>query len=298
MGHVFRLSPNAYMILDRDLRYVAANEAYLRVTASRLEDLLGTHVFDAFPHDEGDPDAAPVQLLRASFARVLETGQTDAVALIPYRVPLERDGQLVVEERYWSATHTPLLDESGKVFAILQHTVDVTELHGLRSAASKSGRHPPFDAALAQMQAGLLGRARHVQDVNTSLDAERRHLLQLFEQAPGFTAFLRGPEHVFELANSACYQVVGHREILGKPVREALPELAGQGYIEMLDVVFRTGEPFVGRGVTARVQRQPGAPPDEVVLDVVFQPIADPAGAVTGIFVQGHDTTEQHRLQA
>ncbi|HSO37187.1 MAG TPA: HAMP domain-containing sensor histidine kinase, partial [Labilithrix sp.] len=67
---------------------------------------------------------------------------------------------------------------------------------------------------------------------------------------------------------------------------------------EMLDVVFRTGEPFVGRGVTARLQRQPGAPPDEVVLDVVFQPIADLAGAVTGIFVQGHDTTEQHRLQA
>ena len=58
-------------------------------------------------------------------------------------------------------------------------------------------------------------------------EAERRHLIGLFEQAPGFVCFFRGPEFVFELVNPAYYQLVGHRDIIGRPVREALPEFAG-----------------------------------------------------------------------
>jgi signal transduction histidine kinase/CheY-like chemotaxis protein len=287
------------MILDRDLRFVAANEAYLRVTSSRLEDLLGRGVFDAFPNDPDDPNNEPVRLLKASFARVIETRSPDAIAVIPYRIPRERDGKVVVEERIWSATHTPLLDEAGEVTAILQHTVEVTELHALRVAA-RDGRISSNDGTLVmgdQVQAGLLDRALLVQEANALLDAERRHLRSLFEQAPGFTAFLRGPQHVFELANDAYYQVVGHREIIGRPVREALPEVAGQGFFELLDEVFTSAKPFVGRGMKARLQRQAGAELDEVYMDLVYQPILDADGDVSGIFVQGHDMTEQHRLE-
>jgi PAS domain S-box-containing protein len=297
IGDVFRMSPNAYMILDRDLRYVTANEAYLAVTGSRLEDIVGRAVFDAFPNDPDDPNNEPVRLLRASFERVLATGAPDAIASIPYRVPQERDGRLVVEDRYWSATHTPLLDEAGKVVAILQHTVDITELHRLRVAThgGESGRSTTL-AERDQVQAAVLGRALLVQDANTTLDAERRHLRRLFEQAPGFTAFLRGRDHVFELANSAYYELVGRRDIIGKPVREALPEIAGQGFLELLDQVFTSGVPFVGRAMRALLRRQAGAALDEVFIDLVYQPIIDSTGAVTGIFVQGHDMTEQHHL--
>jgi signal transduction histidine kinase/CheY-like chemotaxis protein len=290
------MSPNAYMILDRDLKFVAANDAYLRVTASRLEDLVGKHLFEVFPHDPSDPNNEPARLLRASFERVLATHATDAIAAIPYRVPLEREGKVVVEERIWSATHTPMLDEKGEVVAILQHTVDVTELHTLRAGArggSREGGHARHD----QLQAGVLDRAQLVQEANALLDAERRHLRSLFEQAPGFTAFLRGSQHVFEIANSAYYQLVGHREIIGRPVIEAMPELAGQGFLELLDGVFTTGKPFVGRGLRALLQRTAGASLDEVYIDVVYQPIVDASGTVTGIFVQGHDMTEQHRLE-
>jgi PAS domain S-box-containing protein len=148
-----------------------------------------------------------------------------------------------------------------------------------------------------QVKAGVLHRAQQVQDANRMLDDERRHLLRLFEQAPGFMCFLRGRQHVFELANRAYYGLVGHRALLGKSVREALPELEGQGFFELLDRVFTTGEPFVGRGLRAALQRELGASLDEVYVDFVYQPIFGADGAVTGIFVQGHDMTERRKAE-
>lgn len=294
-GQVFRLSPNPYMLLDRELRYVAANDAYLRVTASRLEDLLGRNIFDLFPHDPANPSNENAQMLRASFERVLSTREPDTLALITYRVPLHTETGIVIEERFWSATHTPLLDEKGEVSFILQHTVDVTELQRLKQAVQVAEAERAHTTEL--LGAGVLQRAQQVQATNRTLDAERRHLLRLFEQAPGFMAFLRGNQHVFELANRSYYGVVGHRELIGKPVRQALPELAGQGFFELLDKVFTSGEPFVGRGVVVALQRQSGAPLDERSVDFVYQPIFGVDGAVTGIFVQGHDMTERRKAE-
>jgi signal transduction histidine kinase/ActR/RegA family two-component response regulator len=131
---------------------------------------------------------------------------------------------------------------------------------------------------------------------NRQLEAERRHLLELFHQAPGFVCFLRGRDMVFELANPAYYQLVGHRDIIGKPVREALPELEGQGFFELLDQVFTTGLPFVGRGMGVELQRRPGAAPEQAFVDLVYQPILDAEGLVTGLLAQGHDVSEA-RLQ-
>jgi PAS domain S-box-containing protein len=129
---VFDASPNPYMLLDRDLRFVAANAAYLRATGADPNSLIGRALFDAFPHDPSDPENRNARVVRESLNRVLETRAADVIAFIPYRVPRERDGSTVLEERFWSATHTPILDERGNVRLILQHTVDVTELHELR----------------------------------------------------------------------------------------------------------------------------------------------------------------------
>jgi PAS domain S-box-containing protein len=161
------------MLLDSQLRFVAANPAYLRVTASRLEDLLGRHVWDVFPHDPDDPGNESVELLRESLERTLHTREVDVLALIMYRVPQMRDGVAVTADRYWSATHTPLLDDNGEVAFILQHTVDVTELQHLKLAGAGDAGH------VNQMEADLLGRARILQQANTALDSERRHLRRL-----------------------------------------------------------------------------------------------------------------------
>ncbi|MFP2904057.1 PAS domain-containing protein [Pyxidicoccus sp. 3LFB2] len=296
---LFNLSANPYMVLDRDLRYVAANDAYLQVTASKREDLLGRRVFDLFPNDPADPANAPAQMLRDSFERVLRERRQDVLALIPYRVPRHTPEGVVEEERFWSATHTPLLDEQGQVAFILQHTVDVTELQRLRQAVQtpEGERDTPAPVAHTHMEAGVLHRARAVQEAYQTLDSERRHLLRLFEQAPSFMAVLRGPTHVFELANAAYYQLVGHRSLVGLPVRQVLPELAGQGFFELLDRVYATGQPFIGRGMKVLVQRRKEAPVEEAFLDFVYQPLLGADGRIVGIFAQGHDITEQMQAQ-
>jgi PAS domain S-box-containing protein len=284
---IFDSSPNSYMLLDRSLRFVAANPAYLRATGATLETLLGRNLFDAFPHDPLDPRNENARVLRESLERVVASRTADVIAFIPYRVPREHDGRVALEERFWSATHTPILDEHGDVRFILQHTVDVTDLHDAQEVAADRRR-----------ETGVLQRARRVQEANYSLDAERQHLRRLFDQAPGFVAVLTGPEHIFDLVNGAYRRLIGDRELVGKAVRDALPEVADQGFFQVLDQVFTTGLPFVGHGVPVRLGRQPGGGLEQVFVDFVYQPIVDAAGAVTGIFVQGHDITAQKQLEA
>ncbi|HEX8063596.1 MAG TPA: PAS domain-containing protein [Allosphingosinicella sp.] len=122
---------------------------------------------------------------------------------------------------------------------------------------------------------------------------ETERLRQLFDNAPGFMAVVRGPDHVFEMANASYQRLVGRRDLIGKPVREAVPEVEGQGLFELLDKVYRSGQPFSGRSVAVRLQRDPGGPREERLLDFVFQPIFDPGGAVGGIFADGYDVTER-----
>jgi len=116
---------------------------------------------------------------------------------------------------------------------------------------------------------------------------------QMFEQAPGLIALLSGREHVFELTNSAFRQLIGHRDVVGLPVREALPDIDGQGFYELLDGVYAKGEPFIGHGLRTFLQRTPGAPKEERLIDFIYQPVRDPAGDIIGVFVQGSDVTDR-----
>jgi signal transduction histidine kinase len=128
-------------------------------------------------------------------------------------------------------------------------------------------------------------------------EEENARLVTLFEQAPGIIAVLRGPDHVFEITNRSYLQLVGHRALVGKAARDALPEVQGQGFFELLDHVYQTGQPFVGHAVPLRVQRDPNAPLEERFIDFVYQPIHDQHGKVSGIFVEGSDVTARKRIE-
>ncbi|WP_148044149.1 PAS domain-containing protein, partial [Massilia aurea] len=128
-------------------------------------------------------------------------------------------------------------------------------------------------------------------------EEENERLVTLFEQAPGIIAVLRGPDHVFELTNRSYLQLVGHRALVGKAVRDALPEVKGQGFFELLDHVYQTGQPFVGHAVPLRVQRDRDAPLEERFIDFVYQPIHDQHGKVSGIFVEGSDVTARKHIE-
>jgi signal transduction histidine kinase/CheY-like chemotaxis protein len=125
------------------------------------------------------------------------------------------------------------------------------------------------------------------------LAAETKSFAQLFEQAPSFMAVLRGPEHRIELANPGYMRLIGHREILGKRMIEALPEAIAQGYLKLLDEVYRSGKAYSASGARYTVQVSPDGPVVERYLDFVYQPITDADGSVSGIFVEGFDTTSR-----
>jgi PAS domain S-box-containing protein len=127
--------------------------------------------------------------------------------------------------------------------------------------------------------------------------AERDRLRQLFEQAPSFMAVLRGTSHVFDLANQSYLELIGQRDVLGKPVRAALPDVEGQGFFELLDTVLSTGKPFVGAGLPVQLQRAADGSPEQRFVNLIYQPLLDGEGRIEGIFVNGFDITHQKRAE-
>jgi PAS domain S-box-containing protein len=125
------------------------------------------------------------------------------------------------------------------------------------------------------------------------LEAEKRKLVDIFERAPAFVAILRGKNHIFEMVNSAYYQLVGHRDIIGKSVIEAIPEVKEQGFIEILDTVLATGQPFIGAEMNIELQRTPDGVMEERYVDFVFEPLKNLNGERTGIVAHGYDVTDK-----
>ncbi|MDQ3016634.1 MAG: PAS domain-containing protein [Bacteroidota bacterium] len=80
----------------------------------------------------------------------------------------------------------------------------------------------------------------------------------LIMKAPALLCILQGKQHVFEFANLRYRELVGNRDIIGKPIRDALPELEGQGFFELLDHVYNTGETYKGNEVPANIIKSNG----------------------------------------
>ncbi len=123
------------------------------------------------------------------------------------------------------------------------------------------------------------------------LAAEREQLAQMFEQAPTFMALLRGPEHRFERVNPGFKRLIDGRDVVGATMQEALPDAVAQGYLDLLNEVYRSGQPYAAESAKFVVQASPADPAHERFLDFVYQPIRDTGGVVSGIFVEGVDVT-------
>ena len=116
----------------------------------------------------------------------------------------------------------------------------------------------------------------------------------LFRQMPAAVAYLSGPELVFAFANDAYVELVGGRQVVGHSLREALPEIAGQGYLEMLESVLATGEPVIAREAEVRLVR--GTDTEVVFVDFVYQAVRQGA-EVVGVLVHASDVTEHVRAR-
>ena len=184
------------------------------------------------------------------------------------RVWLDRDGDGVLEEYFYDVGYQPLRGADGEVYAIASVAAEVT--------AQVRARQEVEAARLAAERAG-------------------EHLTRTFEQAPVAIAVLEGAEHRFTLANPSYRALSGGRELLGRTVREAFPELAGQGIFELLDRVFESGEPHVAEELRVRLGHPSEGEAPERVLNFVYHPLRGPGGHVYALSVVAVDVTDQVR---
>ncbi len=245
-------APSGFVFFDRAFRYVLMNEAMTKIHGVPVADRLGRTIGDASPVNA--PTVAPI------LEQVFRTGEPVA--------DLEIVGETLAspgERRRWLTSFYPVRWPDGSMPWVGGVVVEITE-----QKRAEEERQSLFAA----------------------LELERARLASIFLQAPAFIATLRGPGHVFELANPQYYQLVGHREILGRPVREALPEIEGQGFFELLDEVYATARPFVGNGMSVLLRREAEGPLEQRYLNLVYQPLLETDGSVSGIFAHGVDVTE------
>jgi signal transduction histidine kinase len=152
----------------------------------------------------------------------------------------------------------------------------------------------PFSSReLVARVAAQLERARAQQLIKKQSEAERRRLHSLLMEAPAAIAILRGPRLIFELANQRCLQIFGNRQVIGKPGREALPELVESGIWELLDRVYAGGEPFIADEFATHFDLGGGGSASQQFFNWVAQPTHDEEDRIDGVMIFAVEVTEQ-----
>jgi signal transduction histidine kinase/DNA-binding response OmpR family regulator len=138
----------------------------------------------------------------------------------------------------------------------------------------------------------LIERTHEAERQRRLVAAIETRLRSTFTQAPVAIAVVRGPQHHYEIANEVYLQLVGHRSLIGLPIRKALPELEGQGVYELLDNVIDTGKPFVGNELRVMLDHTGSGSVAERFFNFVYQPLLDVGGRVDGVAVVATDVTD------
>ncbi|WP_207102983.1 sensor histidine kinase [Paracoccus shandongensis] len=165
------------------------------------------------------------------------------------------------EQVWMNLDYSPVPDESGRPAGVIAIVVETTD----RVLAERRNRE------------------------------EFQRLQSLFVQAPTFMAMVSGSDHRFTLVNPEYRKLIGGRDVMGLPAREALPEVGDQGFFDLLDHVFTSGEAVKRSSQRILLKWRDQGPLEERFLDFVYQPIRDEDGTVAHIFVQGSDVTERVR---
>ena len=291
---LFRSSPYPYLVMSTDLIIIDANDAYLRSVQRAREEIVGLHIFDAFPENPDDPDSTNLREVKASLDTAIATRKPHTTPFLRYSVPVDRGDGVFFSERFWNAIHTPALRDDGSVAFVYQNAIDVTDLYQFDRQSQSAALQLELSASA---RAHDFNRAQMHEAMVRILKDERGHMRNLFNQAPGFVAVLTGPEYVFEMANEAYYQLIGHRDIIGKSVWTALPEIRGQGFEEYLLQVYTSGEPWKTVSMPVTLQRQANGPMEQRYIDLSYQAYRAEDGTILGVFAQGYDVTEAHNAR-
>ncbi|HEX8427969.1 PAS domain-containing protein [Hymenobacter sp.] len=271
---VFEALPAPYLLLSPKLIIEEASEAYLAATLTQRDNLIGQHLFEAFPDNPETPEAKGVQNLSESLELARTTGQPHEMALQHYDVPdPDNPGRFV--ERYWLPRNTPVLDAQGHLRCFIHAVANVTDqVQAERQLHDSQARERVAQAAVAR---------------------EREVLQAVIRQAPVGIALFEGENQLIAAANNQICAMWGYSisEVLGKPLLEAVPELRGQDFAEVIAEVARTRVPFVGSEVPVQLTQQGAL--ETHYFNFVYQPLYGPDGSLLGVLDIVSDITEQVR---
>jgi PAS domain S-box-containing protein len=245
---------------------------FIQIYNDRFRDLMGRK----HPNGLGQPVPETWQEVWDFLAPIYEGVMTrrESYLFDEQRLVLNRNG--MPEECFFRLTYSPVpgaLPSSSGLDAsapggILVTVVETTDLVNARRREAERVR------------------------LKEALQAKRIELLEeVFRTAPSFLHVLRGPEFIFELANDAYYQLVGRRELIGRPAFEALPEAAECGFQDRLTQVMSTCTPFVGFELPVKLSPSDGSPAEEHYVDLVYLPLPEENGTCERVLGHGIDVT-------
>lgn len=244
-----------------------ANSLYREMVGNR--EVVGKTYAEAFPELVGTA-------LPGILDRVYQSGE--AFVSPESLVRLDRNGDGLLEDCFFRFSLHPLRDAEAHVYGMIAAAVDITEQVNARRA----------------LEVALSDRERLLCEVESG----RKRLHSLFENAPAFVCILRGPDHVFALVNPLFQRLVGkNRPLVGLPARDGMPEMVDQGFIGLLDGVYRTGEPFIGREAKVRLDLLGDGVLQEAFVTFVYQPMRNEQGEIEGIDVFGFEVTDHVRTR-
>jgi len=155
---LFAASPYPYLLVAPDYVIIGANRAYCEATGRTADDLLGKHIFDAFPANAADPESTNLEEVRQSIERAISSRQPHTSALLRYAVPIATPQGICYQDKYWSAVHTPVLNACGEVSFVAQNAIDVTQLYASATYvddSGESGKPMPNGLSLPQLHTAL-----------------------------------------------------------------------------------------------------------------------------------------------
>ncbi|UOG77632.1 PAS domain-containing protein (plasmid) [Hymenobacter tibetensis] len=265
---------------------VAMSAELLAQTGREAAQVVGQSVFVAYPENEAESTNSGPAQMRTALEATLRDHQPHELPLVRYDVPAP-DGRF--EERYWSGRSKPVLDAQGEVLYLLFTSLDLTTQQ--RAEREQQAREQAEQRA-HELEARVQERTRQIQEQGQRLE-------RLFMQAPAAICILGGPDLVFELVNPIYQQFFPERQLLGKPLLEALPELTDHAAYHTMRRVFDSGETNAQQALHTPLARTTDGVLEDRYFNYVQQPRYDEQGRVDGVLVFGFEVTEQvqaHRL--
>jgi len=255
--HVFQLLPTPSVMLLADapkFTIVAANNAYLEAVNLSEKDLIGKGIFEAFPENPEDTESTGVKNSRNSLEIVISKKESHKMLLQTYHIPVRGTSEFKI-----NIGNIPIKNKENSITHILHSIEVVTDKKNLEIA----------------------------------FETERQRFTDLYLQAPSCMGILKGPNHVYEMVNPTYLQLINKKNIIGKSFKEIRPESAEQGFIEILNQVYKTGKAFSAKEKLIKLDKEANGKVVDIYLDTLLQPHKDYNGKIDGIFFFIIDVTEK-----